>query len=130
MTDVNLTQKFIWINGKQLPAPDQGLKIQRQQLVDSGRNAKGQVVAQLINRRLLKVDSLKWSYLTNAQWSSILQEIQKFEGTVKVWDARTNSFLSFKVYWGDAEETPYEVDSTGKVLTFKDCKCNVIDMGY
>lgn len=126
----NLNHKFIWINGVQLPAPDVGAKILRQQLVDSGRNAKGQVVAQKINRRLLKVDSLQWSYLTATQWRSILQEVQKFTGTVKIWDARTDGFLTFKIYWGDATEEPYKVSSTGEILSYKNCKCNVIDMGY
>lgn len=130
MSKPDLSQKFIWINGKQLPAPDNEARIQRQQLVDSGRNAKGQVVAQKINRRLLKVDSLKWSYLTASQWGSILNEIEKFEGELRIWDARTAKFLTFKVYWGDAEEQPFEVDSSGKILTYRNCKCNVIDMGY
>lgn len=130
MSGPNLSQKFIWINNVQLPAPDKGLRIQRQQLVDSGRNAKGQVIAQKINRRLLKVDSLQWSYLTATQWGSILKEIEKFEGTVKIWDARTNGFLTFKIYWGDAEESPFEVDESGRILSYTDCKCNVIDMGY
>ena len=130
MKKPNLEQKFIWINGTQLPAPDNTMTIQRQQLVDSGRNAKGQVIAQKINRRLLKCNALQWSYLTNSQWGSILREIEKFEGTLKIWDARTNGFLSIKVYWGDAEETPFHVDSTGKILDFKDCKCNIIDMGF
>lgn len=130
MSNPNLDQKFIWINGVQLPAPDKGLKIQRQQLVDSGRNAKGQVVAQKINRRLLKVDSLQWSYLTATQWGAILQQIEKFEGTVKVWDARTGGFLDFKVYWGNAEEEPFEVDDDGRILSYINCKCNIVDMGY
>ena len=63
MSNPNLNHKFIWINGIQLPAPDNSAKILRQQLVDSARNANGQVVAQKINRRLLKVDGLQWSYL-------------------------------------------------------------------
>lgn len=126
----NLSHKFIWINGKQLPAPDNSAKILRQQLVDSGRNAKGQVIAQMINRRLLKVDGLKWSYLTASQWSSILTEIQKFTGTCKIWDGRTKKFITFKVYWGDASETPFEIAKDGEILSYKDCSCNVIDMGY
>lgn len=130
MSNPDLSQKFIWINGVQLPAPDKGLRILRQQLVDSGRNAKGQVVAQKINRRLLKVDALQWSYLTATEWGAILKQIEKFEGTVKIWDARTNGFLTFKIYWGDAEEEPFEVDENGNILTYVNCKCNVIDMGY
>lgn len=125
-----MEHKFIWINGIQLPSPDNDMKILRQQLVDSGRNAKGQVIAQKINRRLLKCDPLQWSYLTADQWSKILQEIEKFEGTVKIWDARTRGFLTFKIYWGDAEEQPFEVKESGEIISYRNCKCNVIDMGY
>lgn len=130
MAKPTLDQKFIWINGVQLPAPDQGLTIIRSQLVDSGRNASGKVVAQKINRRQLKVDGLQWSYLTAAQWHTILTEIQKFTGTVKIWDARTKGFISFKAYWGDSSEEPFHVKPSGEIIDFKNCKCNVIDMGY
>ena len=119
----------IWINGKALTAPDLGLKILRELLVDSGRNSQGTVVAQTINRRLLKADSLQWTYLTEEEWGSILQEIEKFKGTMKIWDARTHGFLNIEVYWGNASEEPYEVDETGRILTYKNCKCNIIDMG-
>ena len=125
-----LTQKFIWINGVQLPTPDQGLTIIRSQLVDSGRNAQGQVVAQKINRRQIKVDGLQWSYLKAAQWRTVLKEIQKFEGVLRIWDARTDSFITLRVYWGDSSEEPFHVSPTGEILDFKNCKCNIIDMGY
>lgn len=130
MSNPNLNHKFIWINGIQLPAPDNSAKILRQQLVDSARNANGQVVAQKINRRLLKVDGLQWSYLPAETWSTILQQIEQFTGTLKIWDARINNFTTLQIYWGDAEEQPFEIDSTGKILSYRDCKCNVIDMGY
>lgn len=121
---------FIWINDIKLPAPDKGLKILRQQLVDSGRNAAGVTVAQKINRRIMKWDSLKWSHLSAEEWGKILKEIEKFEGTLKTWDARTGGFITIKVYWGDSEEEPCEVASDGEILTYQNCKCNLIDMGY
>ena len=121
---------FIWINDIRLPAPDKGLKVLRQQLVDSGRSASGQVLAQKINRRIMKWDSLKWSHLSAEEWSSILQEIEKFEGVLKIWDARTRDFITVRVYWGDAEEEPHEVAADGTVLSYRNCKCNLIDMGY
>ena len=127
---INLSQKFIWINGIQLPAPDNSAKILRQQLVDSARNAYGQVVAQKINRRLLKVDGLQWSYLPAETWSIILQQIEQFTGTLRIWDARVKGFVEIQVYWGDAEEQPWEVAPSGEILSYVNCKCNVIDMGY
>ena len=122
---------MIWINSIELPDPDRGLKIARQQLVDSARNALGQVVAQKVNRRLHKLEGLKWTYLPAATWRAVLTEIEKFTGTVQFWDARTNALLEIQVYWGDASEEPFEVNmATGEVLSYINCECNIIDMGY
>lgn len=117
------------INGKSLPPPDVGLKYLREQLVDSGRNAEGTVIAQKINRRLVKADSLKWSYLTAEEWHSILVEIEKFEADVTFYDALSMSFVTRKMYWGNASEEPYLVDEDGRVLTYRNCSCNIVDMG-
>lgn len=125
-----MTNNFIWINGVKIPSPDKGLKILRQQLIDGGRSASGQVIAQKINRRILKVDSLQWKYLTAEDWGRILTEIEKFEGMLKMWDARTKGFLTIRVYWGDSEEEPFEIKSSGEIISYKNCKCNIIDMGY
>ncbi len=122
---------MIWINDVALPYPDMGLQIERQQLVDSARNALGQVVAQKINRRLHKLSSLKWTYLPAATWQKVLIEIEKFTGTVKFWDARTGGLLEIQVYWGNSSEEPFNIDPiTGEILSFTNCTCNIIDMGY
>lgn len=120
---------IIYVDGEALPAPDIGLKIQRQQLVDSGRNAKGEVIAQKINRRLIKLDSLKWTYLSAYDWHRILRHIEGFQSTVIFWDAASDDFINVRMYWGDATEEPYEVDEDGRVLTYRNCQCNIIDMG-
>lgn len=114
-----------------MPYPATGLQMQRQQLVDSKRNAAGQVVAQKINHRLFKFNNLKWKHLTAAQWRSILVEIEKFEGVVTYWDVITGTTVSKRVYWGDATEEIYKINKdTGEVLEYINCSCNLIDMGY
>jgi hypothetical protein len=122
---------FFKINGVALPYPSTGLVVQRQQFVDSARNALGQVVAQKINRRLIKFDSLVWKHLTASQWRSILVEIEKFEGTLYFWDNLSGSFITRRVYWGDASEEVFKINKvTGEVLEYINCSCNIIDMGY
>jgi hypothetical protein len=119
------------INGVVLPYPSTGLVVQRQQFVDSARNAKGEVVAQKINRRILKFDNLMWKHLTASEWRTILQEIEKFKGTLYFWDALTGTFVNREVYWGDASEEVFKINkSTGAVLEYINCKCNIVDMGY
>lgn len=127
---------FFQINGIELPYPARGLGMQRQQFVDSARNANGQVVAQKINRRLFKFDGLEWKHLTASQWTAILREIEKFEGTVTFWNAYSpqspnGGFETRKVYWGDASEEIHKINpATGQVLEYINCKANLIDMGY
>jgi hypothetical protein len=77
------------------------------------------------------LEGLKWTYLPAATWRAVLTEIEKFTGTVQFWDARTNALLEIQVYWGDASEEPFEVNmATGEILSFINCECNIIDMGY
>ena len=120
------------INGVVLPYPSTGLVVQRQQFVNSGRNAQGQIVAQLVgNRRILKFDNLMWKHLTASEWRSILEEIEKFRGQLEFWDALTGTFKTREVYWGDASEEVFKINpATGEVLEYINCKCNLIDMGY
>lgn len=123
------------VNGVTLPTPARGMNFQHQQLVDSGRNALGQVVAQTINRRLLKVNELHWLYLSREEWELILNEVNKFHATVTVYDPGSGGFVTRQMYWGDAEGTPltYERDEDGNVTgvphDFINCKANLIDMG-
>lgn len=126
-----ITNGFIKINGVVLPYPSYGVNVQRQQFVDSARNALGQVVAQKVNRRIIKFDSLEWKHLTALQWHSILVEIEKFQGTLEFWDTLAMDFVTRTVYWGDASEEIFKIDpTTGEVLEYINCKCNIIDMGY
>jgi len=126
-----MMDKFFSINGIELPVPSTGLKMKRTQFVDSARNALGQVVAQKINRRILKFDAVVWKHLTADEWRTILTEIEKFEGEIYFFNNLSGQFETMRVYWGDATETVFKINSeTGEVLEYLDCTCNIIDMGY
>lgn len=122
---------FFKINGVSLPVPARGLVVQRQQFVDNARSASGQVIAQKINRRILKFDAVEWKHLMASEWKAILTEIEKFDGELYFWNALSGSFETIKVYWGDASEEVFKINpDTGEVLEYINCKCNIIDMGY
>lgn len=126
-----ITNGFIKINGVTLPYPARGLGLARQQLVDSARNANGEVVAQKVNRRINKLDNLEWKHLTASQWRAIQAEIDKFKGTLEFWDNPSGTFKTITVYWGDETSEIFKIDpATGEVLEYINCKCNIIDMGY
>lgn len=123
------TIKVISINGTALPTPARGVVEGWYQIVDSARNANGVVVAQKIGRRQLKLDSLVWPWLTAAEWGKVLDEIDKFYGTLQYFDARKGAKRTLKVYWGDATAEPYWVNSAGNPTHYTNCKCNIIDTG-
>lgn len=128
---MSISNGFIKINGVTLPYPARGLTVQRQQFVDSARNAQGQVISQKINRRIIKFNQLEWKHLTADEWRRILKEIEKFEGELEYWDNLDGDFKTIRVYWGDAEEEIWKIDpDTGEVLEYVNCKCNIVDMGY
>jgi ribosomal protein S4 len=126
-----ISNGFIKVNGVVLPYPSYGVNVQRQQFVDSARNANGQVIAQRVNRRIVKIDGLEWKHLTALEWHNILVEVEKFTGTLEYWDSLSMSYKTIQVYWGDASEEIFKIDpSSGEILEYINCKCNLIDMGY
>jgi len=128
---MSVTNGFFSINGTVLPYPSRGLKISREQFVDSKRNALGEVIAQKINRRIAKWDNVEWAHLTATQWREIQTEIEKFEGVLTVWDNLSGTFKDIKVYWGNEDAEVYKINPlTGEVLEYVNCTCNIIDMGY
>lgn len=112
-----------------------------EQLVKSTRNANGQVVAQTVNRRLNKFDSLTWPYLSRYDVNWLKKQIAKFEAEIWYWDDEYEEYMKRKFYWGDFEATPCEWETIKVVrggnhlyakrpIWYKDVKCNLIDMGY
>lgn len=117
-------------NEIQTATPARGLSYQGQQMVDSARNANAVVVAQKINRRLIKLNNLEWKYLTDDEWSTIVNAINDFFGYVEFYDPASQSRKRMKFYWGDYEAEPFMTDpDNGTVVSWINCKCNIIDMG-
>lgn len=125
-----MTTNFIKINGHAYPTPHRGLTLLDATLVDSGRNADGVVVGQVVGRRQQKLQSLEWVYLTAEQWSSILQEFEDFYVEVTYPDMVNNTWTTRKMYPGDRTAQPFHQDpSTGLPLDYIYCRVNLIDVG-
>jgi len=130
--------------------PAIGYQEKSEQLVRSTRNAKGEVVAQKVNRRLNKLDNLYWPYMSRVNLTELKKEIAKFECRLTYYDTEVDQWITRRYYWGDFEATPCEwetvrIDSSPGVpvrdyegrpiyykrpIWYKDVKCNLIDMGY
>lgn len=110
-----------------------------EQLVKSTRNARGEVVAQTINRRLSKFDNLYWPYMSRVNLVELKKEIAKFNCDITYYDDEKDAFITRQYYWGDFSATPCEwetvwISRIGKYMKrpvwYKDVKCNLIDKGF
>ena len=121
---------FIRVNGKAFPYMGRDLTLMTATMVDSARNANGVMVGQKVGRDVAKLDNLVWPWLTAEQWSSILQEMDKFFVEVEYPDMVTNSWKTRKFYCGDRSAQVWKIDwSTGLPKEYINCKCNLIDTG-
>ena len=120
---------FIEINGYELPPCKRGVKIVVTTVVNSGRDANGAVVGQRVGRDQYKIDGLEWSWLTAAQWNSILQAMSDFFFYVTFQDPVSGGSKTVKMYCGDRQGEEYWVDSSGKPTHYRNCKVNLIDTG-
>ena len=121
--------------------PAIGYTEQSEQLVRSTRNAKGQVVADVINRRINKFENLYWPYLSRYDVNWLKKQIAKFNCNLTYWDDEKEQVMTREFYWGDFEATPCEWETVKhyvgnnyfyikRPIWYKDVKCNLIDKGY
>lgn len=121
-------------DGEPIPGnPARGYLELSEQLVNSTRNANGEVVAQKINRRLRKFDSLKWPYLSRAQVTWLKQKVANFTVDVTYFDSEDDRIVTRKFYFGDMSAEPCDWDRSGEIMVptrYTNVSVNIIDMGY
>lgn len=127
--------KPVWLwNGRSVPVPNSGLKFLTSQLVTDERNANGQVIADTINRRQVKMDSVVWNYLSAEDWEWILEQMKAFKVNVTYYEPMERKIINRLFYFGDSSAKPFEWDSVNcsvaKPLSYVECSVNLIDMGY
>lgn len=118
----------ITINGKAFPAPSRGMELLISTLVNSGRNANGEVVGQVVGRNQNKA-TLSWKWLDAETWASMLQEFDNFIVIARIPDMQRNDWTTLKMYPGDRSAEPYWVDDEGLPTHYTNCKVNIIDCG-
>lgn len=119
---------FLIINGVRTPCPAVGMEIIRSVTVDSGRNANGAVVAQIIGRPLWKINNLHWVGLDANQWANIKQALEPFFVPVTFTDD-TNVRRTVYMYPSDTNGQPLFLSGLS-YSQFRDCKFNLIDCGW
>lgn len=117
----------IKFNGTEITCPSV-LDYEGQQLVDSARNANGEVVAQKINRRQVKLN-LEWKVIYPNELKKILNLIEEFSGDATYYDPKEGGFITRQMYWGDYSVSTYWTDDNGKPKMLTGLKASLIDMG-
>ena len=119
---------FLIVNGVRLPMPCPDFEITRSQIVDSGRNANGAIVGQLVGRKLWKINNLHWAGLKPETWKMIQDALYPFFVMV-TFTGDDNERHSVMMYPGDTTGKPYHVTGVGYDF-YENCKFNLIDCGW
>lgn len=115
-----------------VPYPSAGAAaFETQRMVDSARNANGELVGRQVGRAVHK-QNLSWSVISCEKWWELHRWFEDghftfyccfFNHTVGRWETRL-------FYLGDVKAQPYLVDeATGEPKFYRDASFNVIDCG-
>lgn len=122
---------FLYINGVALPIPKRGFTYICTTTVDSSRNANAQVTGSKVGRDQIKLNNLEWGYLDADTWGRVLREFEKFKVAIKYYDPVKQQWMTRYMYPGDRTFEPFKINTqTGVPISYINCKCNLIDMGY
>ena len=119
---------FLIVNNVLFPAPMRGLQIVQSQGVDSGRNANNEVVAQLVGRKLWKLNNLQWKGLDADTWKMMKAAIEPFFVPV-TFTGDDNKRHTIYMYPGDTTGQPLFLDDIF-YRNYETCKFNLIDCGW
>ena len=121
---------FLNVNGMDFPCPHAGFQYVYSQAVDAGRNAKGEVISQLVGRGQYKFDNLEWIGLFPDQWRPMAAALEPFFVPVTFEDIITGEIRTITMYHGDITCKPLFVNPiTHLIERYEFCKVNLIDCG-
>lgn len=118
---------LIIISGVALPPPARGLEIISSQPVDAGRSVQGEVVGQLVGRKLWKLNNLQWNGLDASTWETIQALLEPFYVPV-TFTAPDGQRHTITMYPSDISAKPFQLDGVNYEI-FETCKFNLIDCG-
>ena len=121
---------FLIVNGVRFPTPKRGFKITVLTNVDSGANALGAVVVQVIGRNQYKLDSMQWEGLDAAVWERMLKALEPFFIPVTFEDPQTRERRTITMYPGSRSGEPYWLDRDKKIKQYRNCQLNLVDCGW
>ena len=119
---------FILINGNPIPCPAPGYEIVSARNVNAGRNANGEVIGQLVGRKIWKINNLQWNGIDADDWTYIQNLLEPFFVTVTFTNDK-NERKTLTMYPGDSTGQPLFLNDVS-YKNYVSCKVNLIDCGY
>ena len=125
----NGISSFLNVNGMDFPCPHDGFQYVYTQAVDAGRNAKGEVISQLVGRGQYKFDNLEWIGLYPDLWQRMMAALEPFFCDV-TFESMSGGIITIQMYHGDITCKPLFVNPyTHLIEQYEFCKVNLIDCG-
>lgn len=121
---------FLIVNGMPFPTPKRGFKITVATNVNSGVNAFGAVVGQVIGRNQYKLDSMQWDGLSADVWERMLKAVEPYYVPVTFEDPQTRQRRTVVMYPGNRTGEPYWLDRGKKIKMYRSCQFQLIDCGW
>lgn len=128
MGTITHVSDFLIVNGMQFPPPAPGMEIISTQAVNSGRNANGAVVGQLVGRRMWKINNLQWNGLDPELWTRMRAAMEPFFIPV-TFTGDDNQRHTITMYPGDSSARPLFLSDVF-YRQHETCKFNLIDCGW
>ena len=96
-------------------------------VVDSGRNAAGVVVSDVVRSDIAKVEAV-WNFISSEQWATILSLFKdNFTNSVTFYNQTTGGFDTRTMYIGD-RTTGGMVTSRGEIKGWETAKLTLIEV--
>jgi hypothetical protein len=115
------------IEGVPLPPPS-GLTLSREDLHSSSeRNARGQLVSDIIRSNVLKMN-VTWKYLTADELQALMELVsRRMFMNVKYYSDLTQAYTTAKMYKGAVSYTPHRVLNTGEIDGWLNVRISLIE---
>lgn len=98
-------------------------------MVNSGRNANAVVTAQKIGRDQDKT-TFNWKYVNKDEWEALLGFFdENFFFDFTYYSPVARQKITRKCYISDRTWKPWDIDSNGNPVAYKDCSMSIVDTG-
>lgn len=98
-------------------------------MVNSGRNANAVVTAQKIGRDQDKT-TMEWNYMNKAEWEELVGFLDtNFYFDFTYYSPVARQKITRKCYVSDRKWKPWDIDSNGNPIAYKNCSLSIVDTG-